>query len=59
MRAIRRYAGRFWRNERGATAIEYGLIAGLMVVAIVGSLHSFASANDEIYETIESNIVKS
>lgn len=25
----------FWKDEEGATAIEYGLIAGLIAVAIV------------------------
>lgn len=27
-----------WKNEEGATAIEYGLIAALIAVAIVGVL---------------------
>ncbi|ASC91854.1 Flp family type IVb pilin, partial [Alcaligenes faecalis] len=26
----------FWNDEDGATAIEYGLIAGLIAVAIIG-----------------------
>ncbi|MFJ3045781.1 Flp family type IVb pilin [Herbaspirillum chlorophenolicum] len=30
----------FLHDEEGATAIEYGLIAGLIVVAIIGSLQS-------------------
>lgn len=29
---------RFLKNEKGATAIEYGLIAALISVAIVGAL---------------------
>lgn len=29
---------RFLRDEEGATAIEYGIIAGLVAVAIVASL---------------------
>lgn len=29
---------RFWRDEEGATAIEYGLIAGLIAVVVVGAL---------------------
>ena len=29
---------RFLKNEEGATAIEYGLIAALISVAIVGAL---------------------
>jgi pilus assembly protein Flp/PilA len=33
---------RLRRDIRGATAIEYGLIASLIVIAIVGSLNAFA-----------------
>ncbi|MFN3889460.1 MAG: Flp family type IVb pilin [Beijerinckiaceae bacterium] len=29
---------RFLRDERGATAIEYGLIASLIAVAIIGAV---------------------
>lgn len=29
---------RFFRDEEGATAIEYGLIAGLIAVAIITAL---------------------
>ena len=29
---------RFLKDEEGATAIEYGLIAGLIAVAIIGGL---------------------
>ncbi|MDV2116226.1 Flp family type IVb pilin [Alcaligenes faecalis] len=28
----------FWNDEDGATAIEYGLIAGLIAVAIIAAL---------------------
>lgn len=48
---------RLARDERGATAIEYGLIAALMVLAIIGSVTSFAGANDEIYQKVEDNLV--
>ncbi|SEK11076.1 pilus assembly protein Flp/PilA [Variovorax sp. OK605] len=27
---------RFWRDEEGATAIEYGIIAGLMAIILIG-----------------------
>ena len=29
---------RFFKNESGATAIEYGLIAALIAVAIIGAV---------------------
>ena len=38
MIAIREYLRTLGANMRGATAIEYGLIAALIAVAIVGSL---------------------
>ena len=50
---------RLVRDERGATAIEYGLIAGLMVLAIIGSVTAFAGANDDIYQKVEDNLVQS
>ncbi len=34
---------RFMQNEDGATAIEYGLIAALIAVVIVGSVTSLGS----------------
>ncbi|MGN6303446.1 MAG: Flp family type IVb pilin, partial [Mesorhizobium sp.] len=35
---------RFLTNERGATAIEYGLIASLIALAIVGGVGAFATS---------------
>jgi pilus assembly protein Flp/PilA len=34
MRLLRK----FWLDQRGATAIEYGLIAALIAVAIIGAM---------------------
>ena len=33
----------FLRDESGATAIEYGLIAGLIAVVIIGALTSLGT----------------
>lgn len=35
---------RFWRDEDGATAIEYGFIASIVGLGIVGSLQLIAPA---------------
>ena len=32
------YIQRFWNDQSGATAIEYGLIAGLIAVVIITSV---------------------
>lgn len=39
---------KFGRNESGATAIEYGLIAALVAVAIIGAL---ATMKDSLTNT--------
>lgn len=57
MRLFKSRMRQWAKDEGGATAIEYGLIAGLMVLAIIGSLYSFGDANDEMYKTIEENLV--
>lgn len=35
MRTLIAAAGRFWKDQDGATAIEYGLIAALVAVAVI------------------------
>lgn len=42
----------FLRNEQGATAIEYALIATLICVAIVGALTLYASSVGNMFNNI-------
>ncbi len=42
----------FWKNESGATAIEYGLIAGLISVVILTALTSIGSKIKVKFTTI-------
>jgi pilus assembly protein Flp/PilA len=37
------FVARFLKDEGGATAIEYGLIAGMIAVVIVGALTTVGS----------------
>lgn len=37
----------FWRDESGATAIEYGLIASLVFLVIVASVTVFGAKTTE------------
>ena len=41
-----------WRSERGATAIEYGLIAALIVIAMVTTLGSVGETVGEMWNTV-------
>ena len=47
---------RFLKNESGATAIEYALIAGLMAVACITALTTLGGTMKSQFETIESSI---
>jgi pilus assembly protein Flp/PilA len=42
----------FIADETGATAIEYGLIAALISVAIIGALSQLSSQMDAMYASI-------
>lgn len=40
------------RDQRGATAIEYGLIAALIVLAMMTALHSFADSANAMFNKV-------
>ena len=42
----------FLRDESGATAIEYGLIAALVVIATIGAMMSFADSTIGMYQYV-------
>ena len=43
---------KFWRDEEGATAIEYGLIAGLIAVGIIASVSTIGEKLAAIFADI-------
>ncbi|OYU72614.1 MAG: Flp family type IVb pilin, partial [Alphaproteobacteria bacterium PA3] len=47
-----KFASRLWRSERGATAIEYGLIAALIVVAIMTSIGSIGETVSAMWNDV-------
>ncbi len=47
---------RFAKDERGATVVEYGLIAALIFLAIVGSVTAFSEQTDAMFTMIADNI---
>ena len=48
--------GDFRDNEDGATAIEYGLIALLIAVAIIASLQAMSSEVSTLYDEIANEV---
>lgn len=43
---------RFFRDEKGATAIEYGMIAALIAVVIIGLLSTIGTELQEAFQSI-------
>jgi pilus assembly protein Flp/PilA len=46
----------FIRSENGATAIEYGLIAALIAVVIIGALTLFGNDLNAMYRNVANNL---
>ena len=40
------------RDSRGATAVEYGLIVALIVIAMIGALESVANENTGLWARV-------
>ena len=45
------------RDTRGGTAIEYGLIAALVVIAMIGALSSLADENNGIWSWVNEDVL--
>ena len=54
--AARSYLTRFWCDERGATAIEYGLICALVFLAIITSVTAFGNKTSNIMIRVSSTL---
>ncbi len=44
------------RDNRGATAIEYGLIVALIVIAIIVSVQGVASETNGLWAVVRDNV---
>lgn len=43
---------KFFKNESGATAIEYGLIAALIAVAIIGAVSALGTNTSSTFQKV-------
>ena len=50
------FLSRFARNESGATAIEYGLIAALVAVVLVVALGAMGNKLSGVFNNVSSNL---
>ena len=56
MTAIRAILRRLRTDQKGATAIEYGLIAALIVVAMMGGLRAMGGGAGGMWGKINANV---
>ena len=57
LRRRRRKAADLRRDSRGATAVEYGLIAALIVIVMVVALKQVARANTDVWQQVSTKVV--
>ena len=48
---------KFWQEEEGVTAIEYGLIAALIAVVIIGAVTTIGENLTDIFQLIADKLV--
>ena len=53
---MRNFIKRLLFEERGATAIEYGLIAGLIAVVIIGALTVTGTSLKSVFESVSGEL---
>lgn len=51
-----KFVSRFVKDESGATAIEYGLIAALIAVVIIGAVTALGGQLKETFKSITAGI---
>lgn len=51
--------GQFIRNDEGVTAIEYGLIASLIAIVIIGSVTLVGTKLDALFNYISTQFITS
>ena len=51
-----RILARFLKDESGATAIEYGLIAALVAVIIVGGITAVGTKLSSTFDTVQKSL---
>lgn len=53
-----KFINKLIRDEQGATAIEYGLIAALIAVAAIAAMQSLGSELNTTFNTVQSKMAE-
>ncbi len=50
------FVRKLFKNNKGATAIEYGLIAALIAVAAIGAMQTLGGKLNNTFENVSDNL---
>jgi pilus assembly protein Flp/PilA len=53
---MKKFISRFMKNEAGVTAIEYGLIAALVAVVIIGAVTTMGSNLSTTFSSVAASL---
>ncbi|MGP1352997.1 MAG: Flp family type IVb pilin [Parasphingopyxis sp.] len=53
---MKNWLGRLVRDQRGATAVEYGLIVSLVVLAMLAALTNVANSTTTMWNNVSDNV---
>ena len=53
---MKNFVLRFWRNETGATAIEYGLIAAGISIAIIAAVNGLGTNLSGVFTSVNNSL---
>ncbi|NML04431.1 Flp family type IVb pilin [Sphingomonas sp. G-3-2-10] len=56
MRAIVRLVGKLFRDRRAATAVEYGFILALVVIAMIATLRELAGTTTGMWTNVSTKV---
>jgi len=55
-RTMKNFVLRFWRDETGATAIEYGLIAAGISIAIIAAVNGLGTNLSGVFTSVNNSL---
>ncbi|MEI9851679.1 MAG: Flp family type IVb pilin [Sphingomonas sp.] len=57
MRALLELVSALWRDSKAATAVEYGLILAMIVIAMIFALTQLASTTTNMWNNVSAKVV--
>ena len=55
---MKRWIAKLFRNEKAATAVEYGMICALIVVAAMGAMGAVGGSTINMWNMVSNNAAK-